>query len=231
MTRHRTRTITVEGFASIRSATVGLGDLNVPVGASGAGRSNSITALAMLGRTVDGEPNLFVGQAGGAGVLMHDSAKGDATVRLRLDFTPDGHEAVPSPTHSGELFFAEETVWFQAEGYDRPHTESLGAGHRETRLDKKSSEPRASIASQLMDQFELGGLIVVERHGGASPFTRPSPDTLARIGGRPMSRHDRAAAPTRCRPRTLRPRPPERFPEGRGRRVVKAPVSGGVRRR
>jgi predicted ATPase len=47
--------IEIEGHTSIRSATVSLGRLNVLVGANGAGKSNFIRALEMLGRIVDSE--------------------------------------------------------------------------------------------------------------------------------------------------------------------------------
>jgi predicted ATPase len=45
----------VEGFTSIHSASLALRDVNVLVGANGAGKSNLIQALDVLGRIVDGE--------------------------------------------------------------------------------------------------------------------------------------------------------------------------------
>ena len=64
MRHQRLKSVVVEGFTSIRSAA--LNDVNVLVGANGAGKSNFIRALSMLGRIVDGELGLFVGLAGGA---------------------------------------------------------------------------------------------------------------------------------------------------------------------
>ncbi|GAA3967004.1 hypothetical protein GCM10022630_04500 [Thermobifida alba] len=143
---HRIRTITIEGLTSIRSAKVDLGDLNILVGANGAGKSNFVSALALLGRIVDGELNLFVGQAGGAGVLLHNGAKGDAAIRIRLDFAPNGYEAVLVPAANDELIFRSETVWFHGEGYDRPWTDSLGAGHRKTRLNEEATRSGGTVA-------------------------------------------------------------------------------------
>jgi len=65
MKHQNLESIVVEGFTSIRSAAVKLRDLNVLVGANGAGKSNFIAALGMLGRIVDGDLGLFVGLAGG----------------------------------------------------------------------------------------------------------------------------------------------------------------------
>lgn len=60
----------MEGFTSIRSVTLTLRDLNVLVGANGAGKSNFIRALSTLGRIVDSELGLFVGLSGGANALL-----------------------------------------------------------------------------------------------------------------------------------------------------------------
>jgi predicted ATPase len=65
MKHQRLESIVVEGFTSIRSATVKFRDLNVLVGANGSGKSNLIALLGMLGRIVDDELGLFVGLSGG----------------------------------------------------------------------------------------------------------------------------------------------------------------------
>jgi predicted ATPase len=63
--------IEIEGYTSVRSASVMLNRLNVLVGANGAGKSNFIRALELLGRIVDEELNLFVGFNGGASALLN----------------------------------------------------------------------------------------------------------------------------------------------------------------
>ena len=100
---------------------------------------------------MDGELNLFVGQAGGAGVLLHNGAKGDAAIRIRLDFAPNGYEAVLVPAANDELIFRSETVWFHGEGYDRPWTGSLGAGHRETRLNEEATRSGGAVAGYVTE--------------------------------------------------------------------------------
>ncbi|MEO3856458.1 AAA family ATPase [Acrocarpospora sp. B8E8] len=154
MTRHRLRSITVEGYTSIRSAQVSLRDLNVLVGANGAGKSNFISALALLGRIVDGELNLFVGQAGGASALLHDGPKGDARIVLRLDFEPNEYEATLIPAARDELIFGDERIRFHGEGHATPFDASLGRGHRETRLlDEISQRGSSSVAGHVVDML------------------------------------------------------------------------------
>jgi predicted ATPase len=66
MTERRLASIEVEGFTSILQARVLLGQLNVLVGANGAGKSNFIQAFEMLGRLVEEDLGFFVGVNGGA---------------------------------------------------------------------------------------------------------------------------------------------------------------------
>lgn len=65
------KSIEIDGFTSIRSASVDLGRINVLVGANGAGKSNFIRVFELLGRIVDDELNLFVGLNGGANALRN----------------------------------------------------------------------------------------------------------------------------------------------------------------
>ncbi|MFB4286028.1 AAA family ATPase [Nonomuraea sp. ATR24] len=118
MTRRGLRSIMVEGYTSIRSARVELRDLNVLIGANGAGKSNFISALALLGRIVDAELNLFVGRAGGASALLHGGSKGDARISLGLDFSPSAYEATLIPAARDELIFSDERIRFHGRGPD-----------------------------------------------------------------------------------------------------------------
>ena len=110
MTDRQLERIEVEGFTSIRSASVELGRLNVLVGANGAGKSNFIQALALLGRIVDSELNLFVGLNGGAGALLN-SSDSRARVKLRLNAHPNSYEATLVPAANDELIFDDELVF------------------------------------------------------------------------------------------------------------------------
>lgn len=143
MTERLLRTIEVEGFTSIRSATVHLGGLNVLVGANGAGKSNFIRVLEMLGRIADGELNLFVGFNGGSAALVNSSTS--AIIRILLDAPPNSYEAILGMAANDELIFTEESISFRGQKTDEPWTSSLGRGHRETRLhDVRPDQERAA---------------------------------------------------------------------------------------
>ncbi|WP_283136903.1 AAA family ATPase [Rhizohabitans arisaemae] len=147
MARPRLQEIRIEGYTSIRSARVELGDLNVLVGANGAGKSNLISALAMMGRIVEGELNLFVGQAGGASALVHDRTKGAAKIRLEVDIELGGYAAELIPAAGDELIFGVERV-HSGDYFDDglPEVMELGRGHRESRLSAIEPPERRSWA-------------------------------------------------------------------------------------
>jgi len=130
MTRQKLRTILVEGFTSIKEASVELNDLNVLVGANGAGKSNLIKAFEMLGRIMDGELGLFTGIAGGASALRTVESLPTAPIRLRVDISGGGYLAELVPAAGDELVFYEEAIWERDGELLRP----AARGYRETRL-------------------------------------------------------------------------------------------------
>jgi predicted ATPase len=147
--------IEIEGFTSIRSATVSLGQLNVLVGANGAGKSNFVHALELLGRLVADDLSLFVGLNGGASALVSSTA-GESRIRLMLTGPPNSYEAVLVPAANDELIFESETVFFHdATKYDQPWQEVIGRGNRESRLRVASDEKnRPSVASYVIRLLE-----------------------------------------------------------------------------
>jgi predicted ATPase len=121
------KSIEIEGFLSIRSATVQLGRLNVLVGANGAGKSNFVRAFELLGRLADQELGLFVGLNGGASALLNER---DARIRLAVGTSADDYEATLLPAANEELIFGSETL------HDRTTQRDMGfgGGHRESGL-------------------------------------------------------------------------------------------------
>lgn len=131
MTDQRLTTLEIDGFTSIRSARVTLGSLNVLVGANGAGKSNFIRALELLGRIADGELNLFVGLNGGASALLNLAGQG--SIRLHVEAPPNAYTAELTPAANDELIFLHEWAPSIPDG-GPPYLGYLGSGHRETRL-------------------------------------------------------------------------------------------------
>jgi predicted ATPase len=130
MRHQRLRSVVVEGFTSIRFAELALNDVNVLVGANGAGKSNLIRALGLLGRIVDGELGLYVGLSGGASALLNADLANPRQIRLEVESDAGGYLAELISAAGDTLIFSRES--FLPQGWDS--AESLGRGHRESTL-------------------------------------------------------------------------------------------------
>src|SRR5689334_3784562 len=151
MTDRPLKSIEIEGYTSIRSASVELGQLNVLVGANGAGKSNFIRALEMLGRIVDQELNFFVGLNGGANAMFHASDR-SSRIHLRLNAPPNAYEASLVANANDELIFEGERIFVHGDGYESPWIAAIGRGHRETRLHVTADERGArSVAGHVIN--------------------------------------------------------------------------------
>jgi predicted ATPase len=130
MRHQRLRSVVVEGFTSIGSASLALNDVNVLVGANGAGKSNLIRALGLLGRIVDGELGLYVGLSGGASALLNADLANPRRIHLQVEFDAGIYTAELIPAAGDTLIFSNEA--FAQLGWDG--LENLGRGGRESVL-------------------------------------------------------------------------------------------------
>ncbi len=135
MRHQRLKSVVVEGFTSIHSVTLILNGVNVLVGANGAGKSNFIRALSLLGRIVDSELGLFVGLSGGANALLSIDKAVPRLIRLRVESDAGEYTAELIAAAGDALIFNDETIWVR----NTRVITSLGRGHQETGL--TASEP------------------------------------------------------------------------------------------
>ncbi len=146
-------TITIEGYKSFRNLKdFKLNELNVLIGANGAGKSNFIDFFELLYHIVSGDLQLTVGKAGGADSLLYNGRKTTDELHLELWFegkvleSKNGYDATLNATQDDKLIFGSETVYFwDKKRYPQePYKNSLGHGHNESCLD----DPREQAASR-----------------------------------------------------------------------------------
>lgn len=126
---HPIRKITIRGLKSIRVLdNLGLTNLNVLVGANGAGKSNFISFFRLLARLMAGELNYYVAKSGGPDAFLHYGRKRTAQLSSEMYFGNDGYELVLEPTQANGFIFAKEQFYWAYNGYHF----SLGSGHTET---------------------------------------------------------------------------------------------------
>ncbi|MFJ2257456.1 AAA family ATPase [Streptomyces sp. NPDC087844] len=152
MPPYKVSEVTVEGYASIRSSTLTLGDgVTVLVGANGAGKSNVVGALELLGRMADGDLALEVGLRGGAQALQYAGPRAEKGIRLRVSASPYRYEAHLLPAANDTFVFAEEKGHFHEWGQGRPLEEHFGRGHRESLLREKEAEQLSRLAGPVRE--------------------------------------------------------------------------------
>ncbi|HEX7190357.1 MAG TPA: AAA family ATPase, partial [Thermoanaerobaculia bacterium] len=89
----RLREISIYGFKSIRALErLTLANLNVLIGANGAGKSNFVSLFRMLSEMLDGRLQLFVKSEDGPDALLFGGRKKTSTIGVEVYFGRNGYE-------------------------------------------------------------------------------------------------------------------------------------------
>ena len=151
----RLNSIRIQGFKSIRDQTIELGDLNVLIGANGAGKSNLIQVFELLHRIEAKQLKGFVRESGGAEKLLHFGSKVTEEIVLHFDFDPNAYECRLLPTQDGSLYFGEEKISYRYPDAETPFVTSVGTGHEETKLHEEiERHSNLSVAGYVLSAFQ-----------------------------------------------------------------------------
>ena len=103
---------TIQGFKSIRDLTdFEFTNLNIIVGANGAGKSNLLSFFRMLRAFVAGDMQRFVTDQGGAGDLLFNGRKSTSQMYFQMNFDNGGYRFFLVPT-AQDFFAVEEECCF-----------------------------------------------------------------------------------------------------------------------
>lgn len=166
--------ITLKGFKSIRELVdFPLRDLNILIGANGAGKSNFVSFFTFLREAVEDRLNFYVTQKGGADGHLFMGPRVTRQLYAYLHFGRNGYDFGLEPTSSNDFVFAYERVFF--EGDSGLVTDSLGGGHLESKLKERIRPDPASwsIADYVYDS--ISSWIVYHFHDTSmlAPMRRP----------------------------------------------------------
>ena len=134
------KSISIEGFKSIRKMDLELRNLNVLIGANGAGKSNFVDFFHLLHEMVEQRLQLAVGVGGGADIFLHFGPKVTKAIELKARFGQNAYEFVLTPTVDNRLIFASENTVYYPSSNDRV-AKSQGAGHTEAKLKEIREDP------------------------------------------------------------------------------------------
>lgn len=105
--------VSIEGFKSIAQATIELGDLNVVIGANGAGKSNLIAVFRLLESSLNGRLQHYTGIQGGADRLLHHGRKVTPICRLRFACADFSYGLTLEPNVKNRFVVAEEFLEYK----------------------------------------------------------------------------------------------------------------------
>ncbi len=134
--------LTIKGFKSIQQAELNLTNLNVLIGANGAGKSNLITFFQMLNYLESGYLQGYVADNGYADSFLFLGSKKtpfiDAEIKFSTDKGSNYYHLRLSHTAGGKLIFLNEEVSFcqRDREMDTAPRSNLGVGHQETALNE-----------------------------------------------------------------------------------------------
>lgn len=155
--------LTIKGFESIRSLEdFPLGQLNVLIGANGAGKSNFINVFRLLQEIVDQQLQLHVQKQGGPDALLHFGRAVTERLHVAFQFGADGRPGIRLgygfnliPTLDNRLIFeSEESLFFGGELTVMNPSGSLGQGHSESKL-KEASDSRSKLVYPCVSNWRV----------------------------------------------------------------------------
>lgn len=113
--------ISIEGYKSIKQLEIGLGPVNILLGANGAGKSNFISVFALLRSIYQQQLQWFVAKKGGADRLLYYGKKHTQQISVDIAFgDPEGERRfmVDLQVHQDTLLIAQtQTAYPVPEGW------------------------------------------------------------------------------------------------------------------
>ena len=121
--------LTIKGFKSIREIVdFPLGDVNVVVGANGAGKSNFVQIFRMVRAMIRKDFQNFIASHGGAAAFLHNGLKETKVINAEFNFGRNSYCFTLTPT-ADEAFAISEYKQFENYGWS-----CYGMGMKESRL-------------------------------------------------------------------------------------------------
>jgi predicted ATPase len=152
------KSLTVTGYKSIRELrNFELTNLNVLIGANGAGKSNFINLFRLLNEMYEQQLQVYVQKQGGPDALLHFGRNTTERLHAEFYFSANGYKFDLVPTADNRLIFQHETSWFKGVYFDKTASALLGVGHTESQLkdakDKYSPYVRESVSNWRVYHF------------------------------------------------------------------------------
>ncbi|NOT17235.1 MAG: AAA family ATPase [Sulfuriferula sp.] len=152
------KSLTVTGYKSIRELrNFDLTNLNVLIGANGAGKSNFINLFRLLNEMYEQQLQVYIQKQGGPDALLHYGRNTTEQLHAEFYFSANGYKFDLVPTADNRLIFEREISWFKGVRYNTTPSATLGTGHTESKLkdakDQYSPYVRESVSNWRVYHF------------------------------------------------------------------------------
>lgn len=165
--------LTVKGFKSIRALEdFELQNLNVLIGANGAGKSNFIGIFRLLNNIYRQNLQNYIKTKGGVDTFFHFGRKNTEELFLKFEFGVNGYSCLLKPTDDNFLLIDTEMVsYHHTQKYDKPYTSIIGGDYYEAKIkehnQKISEYVRNAIKSWKIYHFhDTSDTALVKRESG-----------------------------------------------------------------
>ncbi len=177
----------IRGWKSFRNVDLQLGRLNVFIGRSGSGKTNLVALFKMFNELIGERLQGYVATHGGSEALLFYGSRETPMLESRFFFETETGESryCVRLVHAAidSLLFTEERLEFHRLGFDHPQSDVLGAGHRETKLNREAN--RGNDTARV-----IRGLV-----GSCRVFNFEDTSSTARIRNRCYAQNDRFLMP------------------------------------
>jgi predicted ATPase len=163
------RKVKIEGFKSIASAELVLGDLNVVIGANGSGKSNLIGVFRLLDRVLNHNLQLYV--ASEPDRFLHHGRKVTPSLALDFDFDQNSYGFTLQAVRDTLIFKYERVHYSGYWSYGEP----IAAGHKESKLEEAAQSYHNKIPKHVFPKVR--NLVVYHFHDTSD--TSPAKQTVA----------------------------------------------------
>jgi len=114
-TKNPIKRLTIKGFKSLQNLEgFALDQLNVLIGANGAGKSNFVSYFRMLGELVEQRLQVWTKKQGGADRILTYGVKETEKLESYVEFGLNGYKFTLEPTVDGGFTFSEEALFLKA---------------------------------------------------------------------------------------------------------------------
>lgn len=145
---HQLNNIQISGFKSIRALDLPLREMNVLIGANGAGKSNFIGLFKFIRYLVEERLQTYVAQKGGAEKFLFYGSKITESIEVKLDFEPNHYYFKLVPGRGDKLIFEKEECWFDTQtGY----VENINKTQFESDLAKYGREQKFDVGNYVFN--------------------------------------------------------------------------------